>query len=393
MPDSRAANYAEAPGPAAGYIYQIRYTLFRALKKLARDPTAAIGIERLDDVVIEAADTVLALEQIKHTTNETKKFTDSSPEIWRAIANWALLFDDKVIDLSRVELVLLTNATIGDNTGISKLGPSEDDRDIDAALLDLKLAASQSENASSAADRAKFIALEEVVKYALLRAVRVVGEHPNLAALGSEIEELLHFACDASHLADFRSELEGWWFDRVALILNTGQGGVVPLIELDARVGYLREKYKLVSLQIDVADPTDHPADLRDYIFVRQVRALNASAPRVRNAQHDFLKASAQRSKWLRESRIDPEELNKYDAELEERYITQAAIVRDELSPTATADDKCRNGRQLLGWAETQQLPLRGASAQFLTSGSYHTLADQIRVGWHPDFEKLFGAG
>jgi hypothetical protein len=238
MPDSGAANYAEAPGPAAGYIYQIRYALFRALKKLARDPTGTIGIERLDDVVIEAVGTVLALEQVKHTTNEKKKFTDSSPEVWRAIANWALLFDDKVIDLSKVELVLVTNATVGDNTGISKLGPSEDDREIDAALLELKVAASQSQNASSAADRARFIALDEVVKYALLRAIRVVGENPNLAALGPEIEELLHFACDASHLADFRTELEGWWFDRVALILNTGQGGVVPLIELDARVGY-----------------------------------------------------------------------------------------------------------------------------------------------------------
>jgi len=38
------------------------------------------------------------------------------------------------------------------------------------------------------------------------------------------------------------------------------------------------------------------------------------------------------------------------------------------------------------------QVPLRGASAQFLTSGSYHTLADQVRVGWHPEFAKLFGS-
>jgi hypothetical protein len=392
MAASDGGHYAEAPGPAAGYIYQIRYALFRALKKLARDPTGSIGIERLDDVVIESADAVLALEQLKHSTSEKKKFTDSSPEVWRAIGNWTILFEDKIIDLSKVELVFVTNAIVADGTGISKLGPSEEDRDIDAALLNLKSAASQSQNASSAADRTKFMALDDVVKRAFLRAIRVVGDNPNLAALGQEIEELLHFACDAAYATDFRAELEGWWFDRIALILNTGHGGVVPLIELDGRVGYLREKYKLTSLPIDVDDPLDHPSNLGDYIFVRQVRALKTNAQRIRNAQRDFLKASAQRSKWLRESRIAPEELNKYDAELEERYVTQAAIVRDELSATPNDDDKCKNGRELLGWAETQQLPLRGASAQFLTSGSYHTLADQIRVGWHPDFEKLFGA-
>jgi hypothetical protein len=53
-------------------------------------------------------------------------------------------------------------------------------------------------------------------------------------------------------------------------------------------------------------------------------------------------------------------------------------------------DDRCKCGRATLGWAETQQTPLRGASAQFLTSGSYHALADQLRVGWHPEFKSIF---
>jgi hypothetical protein len=392
MSISAGAKYAEAPGPAAGYIYQLRYVLFRAMRKLARDPTASIGIERLDDVIIEAEGTIATLEQLKHTTSDEKKYTDSSPEVWRAIGNWARLYKDKIIDLSKVELAFVTNAAVAEHTAISKLGLSEEDRDIDAALLELKSVAAKSQNASSASDRAKFIALDDVVKSALLRAIRFVGDNPNLASLGQEIEELLHFACDASCLTEFRTELEGWWLDRVAFILNKGQGDVVPLIDIDARIGYLREKFKQSSLQIDVEEPADHPADLGDYTFVRQVRVLKVGPPRIRNAQRDFLKASAQRSKWLRESRIDPAELTKYDAELEERYVTQSAIFRDELSAAANDDEKCQNGRQLLGWAETQQVPLRGASAQFLTSGSYHTLADQIRLGWHPEFSKLFGS-
>jgi hypothetical protein len=324
MSISAGGKYAEAPGPAAGYIYQLRYVLFRALKKLTRDPTASIGIERLDDVAIESAGSITALEQLKHTTSDQKKYTDNSPEVWRAIGNWAHLYKDRIIDLSKVELAFVTNAIVAEQTAISKLGLSEEDRDVDAALLELKAIASKSNNESSAADRANFIALDDVVKLALLRAIRFVGNNPSLALLGQEIEELLHFACDGSYLTEFRTELEGWWLDRVACILNKGRGDVVPLLDIDARIAYLREKYKRSLLQIDVEEPLDHPTDLGDYMFVRQVRILKVAPPRIRNAQRDFLKASAQRSKWLRESRIDPLELAKYDTELEERYATQS---------------------------------------------------------------------
>ena len=228
MSISERGKYAEAPGPAAGYIYQLRYVLFRALKKLTRDPTASIGIELLDDVAIKAGDTIVSLEQLKHTTSEEKKYADSSPEVWRAIGNWTRLYEDKIIDLSKVELAFVTNGAVAEHTAISKLGLTEEDRDVDAALSELKSVASKSQNASSAADRAKFVALDDVVKRALLRAVRFVGDNPSLGSLGEEIEELLHFACDGSYLTEFRAELEGWWLDRVALILNKGHGGVVP---------------------------------------------------------------------------------------------------------------------------------------------------------------------
>jgi hypothetical protein len=46
-----------------------------------------------------------------------------------------------------------------------------------------------------------------------------------------------------------------------------------------------------------------------------------------------------------------------------------------------------------LTWAEGQEVPLKGAAAQFLSSGSFHALADQVRIGWHPQWKKLFGKG
>jgi hypothetical protein len=388
---------AEAAAQAAGYFYQIRFGLFRALKRLLRDPTGSIAVERMDDIAISSgkadstAPTVIEIDQLKHTSDPSTTFSDHSPAIWRTLGNWSrLIASNNDLKLGFLDLILVTNASLQIESGISSLGIMDHDRDPAAALSKLAAVALSSQNQTSGRDRKDFLALDEPVRIALVRAIRIVQKSPNLSALGTEIEDLLHYACEAEQLPELRAELEGWWFDRLSQILATGVGAIVPLLEVDARVSYLREKYKISTLKIDIDEASERPDSLNTYLFVRQVRAVKVGEERLRNAQRDFLKASAQRSKWLREARIDPAELDKYDQSLEERWSTQAAIHCDELPSTSSEDDKCKCGRTTLGWAETQQTPLRGASAQFLTSGSYHALADRLRVGWHPDFKNLF---
>ena len=389
---------AEAAAQAAGYLFQMRFALFRALKRLLRDPTGSIAIERVDDVALssskaDAVPTVVEIDQLKHTGDASTTFSDHSPAIWRTIGNWSrLVASDNDLKLGFLDLVFITNASLQTEAGISRLGISEHDRDPATALSKLVTVALSSKNQTSEKDRSDFLALDEPVRIALIRAIRIVQNSPNLRALGSEIEDLLHYACEAEQLPELRTELEGWWFDRLSQVLATGEGAVVSLLEVDARVSYLREKYKSSNLKIDIEEATERPDSLNNYLFVRQVRAVKVGEERLRNARRDFLKASAQRSKWLREARIDPAELDKYDQVLEERWSTQAAIHCDELPSPSSEDEKCKCGRTTLGWAETQQTPLRGASAQFLTSGSYHALADRLRVGWHPDFKNLFEA-
>jgi hypothetical protein len=381
---------AEAPAQSAGYLFQLRYALFRALKRLMRDPTGSIGIERLDDITIQSGDTVLEIAQLKHSTGVTTEFNDTSPGVWRTLANWSKVVANIGLDLANLELVFVTTGTIKANSGFASLALADEDRDYPKALEKLKAAAQNSLNQATLGDREAFLKLDATIQNALIRAIRVVPDSSSLAALASEIEDVLHYACEQEQLEAFRLELEGWWFDRVVGILSLGIGPLIPLLELDARVAYLREKYKISTLKIDVDDMGEAPDDLGDYIFCKQVSVLKVGAQRLRNAQRDFLKASAQRSNGLRQSRIDPAELNTYDQTLEERWSTQFAISSDELPSSPTDDEKCKYGRAVLGWAETQQTPLRGASAQFLTSGSYHGLADQLRLGWHPDFKALF---
>jgi hypothetical protein len=83
---------AEAAAQAAGYLFQVRFALFRALKRLLRDPTGSIAIERVDDVALSSGKSdsntkpaVIEIDQLKHTADPSTIFSDHSPAIWRTL--------------------------------------------------------------------------------------------------------------------------------------------------------------------------------------------------------------------------------------------------------------------------------------------------------------------
>lgn len=386
-----SGSVGEASGPAAGYYYQVRYALLRSLERLKKTPTASVSVEKLDDVAVEYDGGVIDREQLKHSLQPGKTYSDTSPALWRTLGNWIASSGESEIDEAGGRLFLTTNGSTSEGSALSLLGPGRSKEDVAEALTLLRAVALSSKSETTAKDRASFLALAAPLQGALLSAVTVVSQAPELSALDGELEDAIHYACDAEFLTDFRLELEGWWFDRVMQNWTLGSGATVPLLEVQARVSLLRERYKISSLSIDVGDvPAAEPLD--DRLFVKQVRALKVGTQRLQNVQKDYLRAGAQRSKWLRQLKLDPAELDTFDATLIDRWSTQSAILIDELATGAEDDEKCKVGRTLLGWAETQEVPIRNAKAQFLTSGSYHALADSLKVGWHPDYKSLFPA-
>lgn len=388
MQDGGISLPSEATASAAGYYYQVRYALLRSLKAARKAPTASVSIEKLDDVAVEYSDGSIDHEQLKHSLLPDAKIGDFDHAFWRTIGNWSRLLASADLDGKAPRLFLISTGEAKAGSILSQLEADRQASQETNALEQARLTAATSSNKGTAGDRADFLALPEEIQRSLIRSITFIGQQPGLSALGSEIEEALHFACGADSLKDFRLELEGWWFDRVMRSWTKGGGATIGLMEVDSRIGYLREKFKLSELLCDVDEP-EALEPLDDRTFVKQVKILNVKQARVTNAQRDYLKASAQRSKWLRQLQIVPEELHKYDRDLAERLLTRAAIAHDELADDADDETKRKCGRELLAWAELQEHPLRNAKAQFLTSGSYHMLADELKVGWHPEYDVL----
>ena len=61
--------------------------------------------------------------------------------------------------------------------------------------------------------------------------------------------------------------------------------------------------------------------------------------------------------------------------------------MRDELGAPATEEAQQKAARDVQKWAESVLLPIRvGVTEPFVCRGSLHMLADEPRIGWHPEF-------
>ena len=374
-----------AVGPAAGYFFQLRYSLLRGLQLHPKHPTGMISLEVVDDVSFKAADANID-SQLKHSIDPNAKLTKSSSAVWRTLAIWLDQIADATDDLRDFHLV--TTATVPDDDPLYKLRPGSSEDDRSEALSALEGVAASSTNVKTEKDRAKFLASDAGERLSLIRRINILDGAPDLGKVGAEIEECIHYACAANQKKQFREDLEGWWNGRVLDSWVQSNGAMIELEEIAAKVHFLKERYKPDELPLDV--PDEECGDImegRD--FIRQIRLVTPSERRAKNAQKAFLRSGAQRSKWVRELRIDPEELDSFDHHLCERWEAESARVIDELEDGATTEEFKKLGKQLLGWAETNEVPFKNVKSTYLSSGSYHALADSMKVGWHPDYKNL----
>lgn len=124
--------------------------------------------------------------------------------------------------------------------------------------------------------------------------------------------------------------------------------------------------------------------------FVRQLQSVGVGRVRLEYAKRDFYRASTQRSRWVRHSLLFDDEVSRFEQRLIEEWQPRFAQMCDGLAVDCGDAGLQVAGQQLYSWIENDaRFPIRAQTVRFLTVGSYHILAEDLRVGWHRDFETL----
>lgn len=396
-----SANFNAAPS-AAGYLYQARLALALCLKYVNADAGVEVGVERLDDVSFETDGTALELLQAKHHIDRVASLTDKSADLWKTLRVWSEAAAKDPTLVARTRLALVTTGSSPDGSAAAKLRPAGTYsvgkvRDPKAAAAQLEAVAEAGDNKELKAAYRAFLALGSTMRVSLLSSIEILDDQPLVTDLGEVIENDLRMFAPRGQAAIARERLEGWWWPRVCKTLMASPAEAISVLEVEAKLDDIRDGLKRDALVADQehVDPTaDEIADYERRPFVRQLKVVGVGGTRIEFAKRDYYRAFTQRSKWVREHLVFDGEIAKYELSLIEEWQPRFQQMRDKIGDGETTDTARRQaGQELYSWVEADaRFPFRKVSQRFLTVGSYHILANDLRVGWHPDYETACAA-
>lgn len=374
--------FSAAPS-ALGYIYQFELALLGYLRR--DDPALAISIELLDDVAYEGEHTELLQSKLEITPGS---ITDSSPSLWKTLRVWSesdSSFPDAV-------LVLMTTGHAPDDS-VAALLRGDDARNPTGAHDRLLSIAGSSTNQALAPALQAFRSMEEQRRRDMVGRIVLADDAPVIGDLDAAYEQVLRHAAPQTRLKQLVSRLREWWLltcEQHLVGIVAGTAPRIPGQEIEMKIADLRDQLTDENLPIDLqelAAPTSEEAAEDQRKFVMQLRLIALANQRVALAIHDHNRAFAQRARWVREDLLVPGELGNYDRKLKEewqRIFLPQSEDEDELSEEAAQ----ARGREVQRACEATSVdPIRPKVAEpYVMRGSLHMLADELQIGWHPDW-------
>jgi hypothetical protein len=160
---------------------------------------------------------------------------------------------------------------------------------------------------------------------------------------------------------------------------------------VEAKLDDIRDALKRDALIADFEHAEPNEAEYTEYDgfrFVHQLHVIGLGGNRLRFAKRDFYRAFAQRSKWTREHVVLDDEVQQFERRLVEEWQPRFEAMRD-IHDSSSPEERTikQDGQALYQWVENEaRFPFRSLTARFLNVGSYHILANDLRVGWHRNY-------
>ena len=391
--DNEGGERADVAGTARdaflGYVYQADVALLELTRRRVEsaNPEWALTIEVFDDVAFQrGSEPPEVFLQSKGSLKSVRPVTDRSPELWKTLRNWATLVSEGHADPRAASFTLWTTQAAGAGSAVALLGQTE--RDPARAHERLVVAARTSDNAANQPAYEAFLALPQRGRQALVSAITVVSGSPSVANIDRELRKLLYSGASPNRLDAFVRRFREWWYGRVRIHLLGQDAGEIQSIEIDRALRDLREQLIGESLPLDVKsdDPRLDELTVEDRKFVHQLTLITLRDQALANAIRDYKQAFLQRHLWLQDELLALDRLVEYEDELVREWEHHKALY-GEVDEGATDDEMIEAGLGLYKRVQALEIPIHESRRnRFISRGSYHMLADEVRVGWHPDF-------
>lgn len=385
---------ATAAGQALGYSLQ--YTRLTTML-LEAEEGSLCSLEVLDDVAEQTGDGTAKLIQSKSSLT-ANPVADRAIPLWKTLFNWLEIVKRGLVDPARTVFELYVS------------------RPVEGELISDFNRARSPEEARSAVNKArkklwgegptydkKAFLPEGLARYAnpVLGAneeivLRIIVNLRLVCASGSpqlDIEAAIRRdPVSATRVFDIADKLCGWVKRQADKQLEQGLPAVISRDDFHREyVSYVRMVDRDLILKSLGRKPSD--AEKREHmpdIFVQQLDLLELGFEDKLEAISDFLRACWDRVHWSKAGDVHEDSFIELDENLHRTWLnTSRATCVEAATKTAVERGLLLHARCMNHVAKVQGME---APAHF-TPGCFHRLADDMSIGWHPDYRDLIVKG
>lgn len=397
---SHSNNLHSADGSILGFLYQIQ----RALIWLSSsDIEALVGVEVDDDItvqLIDGADIKIIYEQAKHSQTSKIPYADSSIDLWKTISIWIEAVNSGRIDASKAVFSFLTNKKLPSARLVIKLSKATTISEENIKEKNGPIIALANQLKQRAAKLPKSLAKygQIVQDCPIDRLVRIIDKMTvldstythNVKQEKTALKNNLSLAEDIPFDYIYQG-LFGFVSDCLIVQWKNRKPGWISVKAFNNQYAELLASFKKKSFFEKTVDSL--PVSSTDIIknkgkmYVNQLKNIGCTEEEIIEAIHDFVRAASERSRFAQDGEIPKQKFDMYFDDLVSYWVS---ISRPKFR-FANASEFIKIGYEVYYYTLLYKGKLNNYEPEqgYTHKGSYHYLADENRLGWHPEWVKL----
>lgn len=383
---SRVRRKTEVPGQALGFGLQYTRLL---LLLLQAPPASYCSMEYLDDVAQEDSQGVTLVQSKSAITSNP--VSDRAKPLWKTLSNWVRLVANGSCDPGRTLFEIYVSRPVS-GTLVDAFASASTQDAAHAAVLKARTALwGEPPDFAKRADVASDIApyVETFLTADPDIVARVIQRFHLTCGSGSpqaDIEAVLKtHPISHSKIRDIADHMCGVVKRRVDELLEKGIPAVIGRDEFQILyTAYIRKiDRETVLLSRAKAPSKQESAGHLPRAFVRQLDLIGTTYEDKLEAVSDYLMASADRTDWAVCGEVDATSFDDLDATLKRQWKNK----RVACTVAHGSKSQIEQGQAL--YVDCMQVTASLQSMQPPTHfipGCFHRLADDLSIGWHPDY-------
>lgn len=385
-------NSRNVPGQAGGYYLQETRLLYHLLKANTGD---TVSLEYLGDVAVVHEDGSFTTEEDKSAITDNP-VTDRSVNLWKTLHNWILSAESGDLDPELTRYILYVPHKHFTGPFIKKFHDAKTLKEATEAVKFVKTELWGSapkyilkdKVASSIATYAEIVFFNERTVAAIIKNFKF--ERGADAGFEEIIEAIKNSFVPPEHADVYRRHMLGWVKEKIDLCIAKD---LIPQISKDEFMheGHvvLRKFDRERILESVTTKPSRATADAqvrKAPKYIRQLDYINLSYEDKVDAVCDYYTAESDRYAWIERGMLHESSADEFDTRLKLKWKN----VCGEVKATMNHIDPEQKGAAVYFKCRQYETTIEGCAVEdYLIHGTYHLLADEPSIGWHPNWSKL----